>query len=145
MNPTQEQIETWIAKADGPNAPNAIIEFTVQSFVDEPKKFMKRFVVEMMIQIERWDLKVDYLFFHPENMNCIVSHLGDSVIKRAYQQAPLLWGLELVASESVPDDIIIGVAKREENRFNIDDGRNIALGKIDSKIVNRLNKIKAFW
>lgn len=156
MNPTQEQINTWIEKARRSVAENDLVEFSVDGFIDNPKNYFVRFLLEMRVQIERWDLLTDYLFVHPNNLKFLVSYLGDYVDWYTGDtdnspRAPKIWGTQMMASDKVPTDILIGFSKDgferviQDSEIDGDDGRYLVLGLVDYKMIERLNKIKTFW
>jgi hypothetical protein len=150
MNPTQEQIKGWIDKASAPNAPNSVNEFSISGFTEEPLKYMKRFLLEMKVQIDRWDLVMEYLFIHPHVEKMFISYLDEEVDQYMVQggrRVPSIWGCSIIANEFVPEDMLIGFYEGPEGLRNTfsDDGRNIALGKLDLKLLNKVNQMKAFW
>jgi hypothetical protein len=149
MNPTKKQIEEFISKAKLPDAQNAITEFSIEGFTNDPLKYMTRFLLEMKDQIDRWDLVMQYLFIHPHVEKMFLSYLGDKVDYHMIEdgkRVPSIWGCYIIANEYISEDIFIGFSKRHwaTEEFE-DDGRNIALGKLDIKMLNKVNQMKAFW
>ena len=145
MNPSQEQINSWLAKATALNAPNDVIEFSITEFINEPLKYLQRFILEMKVQIDRWDLVMENLFVHPHVAKMFISYLGDAVDKPTKEcQVPKIWGCSILENEYVPENMLIGFYELTARR-NIDDGRNIVLGNLDLKLLNKVNQMKDFW
>lgn len=145
-NPTQEQIKEWIAKAEAANAPNAITEFDVTDFTDRPLKYIQHFLLEMKVQIDRWDLVMENLYIHPHVEKMFIAYLGDAVDKATKPwQFPSIWGCQIIKTEHMPEDKMIGFNNLTQGNEDIDDGRNIALGKLDIRLLNKVNQMKAFW
>lgn len=152
--PTKVQIEAWIAKTTAPGAVNDVIEFSVTDFVNEPLKYFKRFILEMKVQIDRWDLVTDKLYVHPHMMYLFTTYLKDDITVPYYigsgRNDPvkecMLWGCNIIVNEHIPEDILIGYSDVSKwNKDLPDDGRNLALGKLNLVLLNRLNQMKAFW
>lgn len=152
MNPDKETIDSWIAKAsDG--GPNDIIEFSITGFTDEPDRYFKKFIIEMMTQVDRWDLA--NMFVHPHMLKLFTAYLQDDISIPYYTSAGIqsginrpvkeiqLWGMSIVANPNVPEDTLVGFGKIENPAE--DDGRNIVLGKLNLNLLNRLNRMKVFW
>jgi len=146
MNPTQDQINDWITRASSSDAPNTIIEFSIEHFVNAPLGHLKRFVLEMKVQIDRWDLIMEYLFIHPFMQEMILSHLGDAVnMPITEQQVPNIWGCQIIANEYIPEDMLIGFYDIKEDILLHYKDRNVVLGKLNIKMLNKTNQMKAFW
>jgi hypothetical protein len=141
MNPTQEQIKFWIDKCQTFST-NEIIEFSISDFTNQPLKYFKRFVLEMEIQIDRRDLIMEYIFVNPKMENFLLSYLGADVnLPTKKWQVPDIWGCKIIKNDNVPDDTLIGFYEL----LDADDSRNIVLGKIDLKMLNRIDQMKVFW
>jgi hypothetical protein len=134
----------------GQSGVNSIIEFSISEFLDQPLKYLKIFIIEMKVQIERWDLIMDHLFVHPSIEKYLLSQLDDAVnkpIKKGH--VPDIWGCEILINDHVPNDMLIGkyelLSSNDNKSQDVDDGRDIVLGKLDLKMLDKINQMKAFW
>ncbi len=141
MNLTKEQIEKIIERG---NDKNSIVEFTLEGFIQNPSKCLRGNLLELFDEIERWDLIVEYIFIHPSMMNILSKYIFDTMYinPTEYRQTPRIWNALVIVNTYVPEDMIICFY---EAPMDINDGRNIALGKLNSKLIDRLNCMKAFW
>jgi len=146
MNPTKEKINSWIEKANF-NGTNDIIEFTVTDFINNPTGCFKRFLLEMKVQIERWDLVVDYLFLHPRMKSILISSLKNTLDEDSQTLNISIWGTPIINNIYVPENIVIAYTDRDVStrRSGLLDTRNIVIGKLDLKMLDRIDQMKAFW
>lgn len=136
MTPSSEQINTWISVAD---TINSIIDFnSINEFILNPKLCVKKFIIDMRAEIERWDLVVNYIFIHPKLMEYLLQFLGNEVEKSL--MGITLWGSKIISTCDMPPNMLLGFCDYESKDY-----RNIALATINIELIKRLDKIKAFW
>jgi hypothetical protein len=136
MIPTNDQVNKWMIDGD---SINELVEFSSKKFINNPQKYTKMFFVELMNQIERWDLVMNYLYIHPIMLPFLLTNLDTEVVKNSSNEMTV-WGTKIIALTNIPLDRWVGFADG-----NSPDSRNIVLGKFDFTVVERLNKIKSFW
>lgn len=148
MNPTQEQINFWITKAKSYNT-NTLIEFSIQEYTNRPQNYLKHFIVDMKTQIDRWDFIMANLFVHPDIEKILLTWLKDEIdlpgedLKQL--KFPIIWGTYIIKTPYVPSNMMLGFYEPSEDYDDITDSRNIVIGKLDMKIIKKLDNMKAFW
>lgn len=147
MKPTQSQIIEWFNIANESNR-NPVIDFSISGFINNPDTYIKHFLLDLKSQIDRWDLIMDYLFIHPQIYDLFISYLGselDFVRKDdelGYETQPVIWGIKIVTTVFIPYDKVLGYTNPIEDQ---EEGINIVVGNINFNVMDRLNKIRAFW
>jgi len=142
MNPTKELIEEWIEKCHS-WATNKIIEFDdISSYTNNPPRYVYNFIIEMLVQINRWDLIMNYLFVHPSTVRFLTTHLFGSLDPPdKYVTHTTIWGSKIIANNHIPNNMMIGFSETNSSA----DSRNIVLAKLNLEMLNKLDQMKAFW
>lgn len=139
---SQIQIDDWISLTDQSLSleNNDFVEMGLSHNGTAPD--LKRFLVDLQIQVERWDLLTSHLIFNhllePYIMTSLVkeyahSNMGTQIV---------LWGSVLIFSPFMPIDKVLAIDTQTLNPIV---PKCTALGKIDIKQIERLHNLKAFW
>lgn len=132
---TSEQLTTLVGSA---NKTNSVVVFSSKTFISQPVLYFKQVVAALMTQIERWDLRVEYIFIHPHMEPYFLNFFVNEIEKSSTQTT--LWGSKIITTQDIHPNNILGFCDYECNDY-----RNVALATIDVNLIERLNKIKAFW
>jgi hypothetical protein len=139
MNLTKEVINSLLNEFELFKT-NELIEFSIDGYLKSPKTYLKRQILDMSAQVERWDLVMEYIFIHPQNIDFIVSNLGVDIDLFTMK----LWNIhQLVSTAIVPVNKMIGFSEHKNKYANI--GHNIVVSNFDPEIIGRVDKIKVFW
>lgn len=101
----------------------------------------KRFMLEMKMQIDRWDLVVSHFVFHSSVRPLVLEWLKMDTY--TYQDKWMIWGAELVFTTDIVEDEVFAIDK--VNNDGLPDNRYICKGLLPSKDMQKYLNLKAFW
>lgn len=138
---TSEKINHWLSIAP---ITNDVVVFDVG---DDPFKRMKRFLVDLKVQIDRWDLLTEAFIFN-ENIKVLV---GDVLKDKNINNDGTwnMWGTDLLFSNDIPIDKVLAISfdgENEKSKFDPKhEHRYVAVGELPVEIINKYLSMKAFW
>ena len=130
---TKDQIDNWILF--GENGDNEIIEAPIST-----GNFLKRFLLDLKIQVNRWDYATEIIIFHIAAKSYITESLGLEAVKNYIDESLMLWGVQIYFSPLMPDNKVLALSC---DKLKL--SREIAAGKFDLEKLERLLNLKAFW
>lgn len=109
-------------------------------FSSDLPKSLKRFLVELKIQVDRWDLVTDNFVFHNDMSTIVKEFLSDDVW---YNDRHKIWGADIHFTNDIAKDHAYAISSvvPEENVEN----RHIALGILPIGDLKKYYDLKAFW
>jgi|SRR6185436_4290684 len=124
------------------DAENHVIEFL--NIIDFSSKIttLKKLILDMEVQIVRWDLAATDLFFNSDLYQYVIDTLGKDLYRK--NGSIYLWDIQLHFLDDFISDRILCLNRYLENLETLKT-RYISVAKIDTKIVKRLLDLKAFW
>lgn len=116
---------------------NDIIKF---EFDENLKSSLKRFLVEMKVQVDRWDLVTDNFVFH-HNVEFVVKELLSDDLW--YKDKHKLWGADLTFTDQIAGDHVFGFSSTK----SVEDvgNRHIVMGILPSNNIQKYYDLRAFW
>jgi len=143
----QAAINTATTKTNHtPNKPNSyevIANDIIEHHIDQYKSMIP-FILEMKVQVDRWDLVVKKWFIHslikPFILHNLKSHISEALNNGQIEYS--LWGAEVIFTPDTQIDKIIAI---DSDNTSYDDMRYACLGKLDLSGIQRLLDMKAFW
>lgn len=157
--PSKDIIEKYFSLTKNNMYANTIIDFYIKDINFDIKKYVRQTVLDMIAQIQRWDLMVNRMIVHPENMKILKSYLKDNIDETCMYydngskifRATYLFGLIIEPYENIEKNILLAVGEEDnyedmmkKYEWKEDDGKNIAVGILDIEMINRLEKIICF-
>lgn len=131
-------INELIKIAESNDAENTIINYELKSFPVD--KTLKRFILELKVQIDRWDLLSNLIIFNSALEEFVIESLAADLYKNKNQEY-CLWGAEvLFISDCPPNRVLMLDALNTTPEY-----RHVALGKIDGELIKRYQELKSFW
>lgn len=118
---------------------NDTVEFKLS---DDLQKSFKRFLLELKVQVDRWDLVTDNFVFH-NNISDIVKKMLSDVYYDYYNNQYSIWGAVLHFTNDIAKNHVYAVSSiiPKDN----DENRHVALGILPSDDLKRYYDLKAFW
>jgi len=124
---------------------NDMIEHPVWTFENQVK-IMTPFILEMKVQIDRWDLVTKLWIFNssikPFVLNSLKDHINEVQNKESGKIEYYLWGAACIFTPNIQVDKILAI---DNENITYPDFRYACLGKLDKIGIQRLLDIKAFW
>lgn len=112
------------------NLTNETIEF---NFSKDLKSSLKRFLLDLKIQVDRWDLVSDSYVFNHEIEDIVHEFVTED-------KSNQLWGATLYFTKDIPNYTVFAISSIEA-----EDNRHIALGILPSANLRKYYDLKAFW
>jgi hypothetical protein len=142
---SQLEIEEWltIGSEDHLDA-NELVSMSSlmreNNFTDT-KKQLKIFLLEMMTQVERWDLVAEYFIAHPALEHYLIDSLGTE-IHIGSDGLPQIWHTKFVFMPYMP---LVKILTIDTQTYNPILAKCISIGELDLELIERINNLKAFW
>lgn len=134
---TDETILDWqeIALNSSVNKPIFICH---EDYLSNKKRFMPKFLCEILVLIERYDLLTTHIIISTDLVSLYEEHM-----KYHYHDVPdTLWGAKIVYSSIIEEGTVLAICNTATSDLLDMAG---AIGKIDVKLMKRMLKLKAFW
>lgn len=153
---SKELIESYLSKSKENCFANSNSSLNLKEFDFNVKKYLKRIFIDLLTEIERWDLIVNTIIIHPNIMFIIksflkgtidVSHIYYDNGSKIYHKISM-WGCTIEQNESINEDTIIAISEdyfkyiKENDRP--DDGRNISIATLNIEALNKAIKMQVF-
>jgi hypothetical protein len=126
----------------GPGGLHTVIANDLIDHQIERYKPMTPFILEMKVQVDRWDMVVEKWFVNftikPFVLHGLKSHINESYHNGQIEYS--LWGADVIFTPDIQQDRILATASK-----SYPDLRHACLGRLDLSGVQRLIDLKAFW
>lgn len=144
MNPTPEEIKYLMDLAQ---VSNHVTILDIESFTQDPEHCLQSLLANAFIQIERWDLVVNDILLNQNILNQLRAYCKDIWSPQHNNDQTLeAWGADISVCQDVPDDIILLYCHLDPNSgVPEEEGRHVAMLKLDSLLMDRLLNLKVFW
>lgn len=142
----QQEIDEWIEVASTDSLEsNDIVIMNLSNLGS--KRDLIHFLVELKVQVDRWDLVTTDFVFHPLVEPYVIETLGsdlESVLRDvdSHSRGFQIWGTNIHFSPHLPVDSVLAIDIDNYKQHTI---HAVALGKMDCSKIERLQNLKAFW
>lgn len=137
MDISKEEIEHFISL--GEDGTNTIVRFDPNSKKDILVSF-RHFIVDLMIEIERWDLRINFVMI-PSSLKFFTL----CAFKDHFTGPEKIWNIDLIFSDLIDENKILLADIENGPDDRGPPGRFAAVGNVDAKYIIRYSDLKAFW
>lgn len=125
---------------------NGITTLSFENGVGNLTVQLKRFLLEMKMQVDRWDLIVDTYVFHTSVKSAVLDILFKDLDLQDDEYS--LWGAKLYFIDSVPQNNVFAFDLANKHRLvemGVIDNRYASKGVLSTTELERFLKLKVFW